>query len=227
LFRGGAGTGKSHTLGEVVTGLHEAELNACVIAPQRQQVIGLEMDGLRQVETVTSFLLRKSLPSRSVVLVDEAAQIGVRQMLQLLEFVRANEGRVILSGDTRQHGAVEAGDAFRALEKYAEIPVIELTTIRRQDPALAKTREERRRIEQYRKAVGEAQAGKLSESFRRLETLGAIVHCSEADKQKRIVCDRFADLGGSPSSQRGSARGPEIEGIVGRKRNDRFDFGAA
>jgi hypothetical protein len=64
----------------VVAGLHEAKRNTFVIAPQRQQVLGLEMDGLRQAETVSSFLLRKSLPSRSVVLVDEAAQIGVRQM---------------------------------------------------------------------------------------------------------------------------------------------------
>jgi conjugative relaxase-like TrwC/TraI family protein len=48
LFRGGAGTGKSHTLKEVVAWLHEARRNAFVIAPQRQQVLGLEMDGLRE-----------------------------------------------------------------------------------------------------------------------------------------------------------------------------------
>lgn len=141
MFRGGAGTGKSPTLREVVAGLREAKRNAFVIAPQRQQVLGLEKDGFREAQTVSAFLLRKSLPSRSVVLVDEAGQIGVRQMLQLLEFVQANEGRVILSGDTRQHGAVEAGDAFRVIEKYGEIPVVELTTIRRQNPALAKTNE--------------------------------------------------------------------------------------
>jgi len=75
-------------------------------------VLGLEKDGFHEAETVSAFLLRKSLPPCSVVLVDEAGQIGVRQMLQLLEFVQTNKGRVILSGDTQQHGAVEAGDAF-------------------------------------------------------------------------------------------------------------------
>jgi hypothetical protein len=109
LFRGGAGTGKSHTLREVVAGLREAKRNTFVIAPQRQQVLGLENDGFREAETVSAFLLRKSLPSRSVVLLDEAGQIGVRQMLQLLAFVQSNEGRIILSGDTRQHGGPWTG----------------------------------------------------------------------------------------------------------------------
>ena len=54
-----------------------------------------------------------------------------------------NEGRVILSGDTRQHGAVEAADALRAIEKYSGVRPCELTTIRRQNPELAKTMEER------------------------------------------------------------------------------------
>ncbi|MCI0538011.1 MAG: AAA family ATPase [Verrucomicrobiales bacterium] len=38
-------------------------------------------------------------------------------MHDLLRFVNENDGRVILSGDTRQHGAVEATDALRAIEK--------------------------------------------------------------------------------------------------------------
>ena len=42
-------------------------------------------------------------------------------MLDLLELIQANAGRVILSGDTRQHGAVEASDALRAIEKYSGI----------------------------------------------------------------------------------------------------------
>jgi hypothetical protein len=39
---------------------------------------------------------------------DEAGQIGAKQMLQLFEFVRANGGRLILSGDTRQYESSDA-----------------------------------------------------------------------------------------------------------------------
>src|ERR1700690_2350537 len=108
-------------------------------------------------------------------------------MQRLLRYVRDNAGRVILSGDTRQHGAGEASDALRAIEKYSGLRAAELSVIRRQDPTRAKTRAERRQIEQYRQAVKEAAEGKLSASFQRLDQQGAIVACSILDQQDRLA----------------------------------------
>ena len=108
-------------------------------------------------------------------------------MHQLLRLAQANQGRVILSGDTRQHGAVEASDALRAIEKYSTLRAIELTEIRRQDPARAKTRAEREQIAQYKEAVKEASAGKLDASFNRLDRQGAIVVCSPSDQEQRLA----------------------------------------
>lgn len=48
------------------------------------------------------------------MILDEAGQIGAKQMQALLRQVQENGGRLIASGDTRQHGAVEASDALRA-----------------------------------------------------------------------------------------------------------------
>lgn len=62
---------------------------------------------------------------------------------------------------------------------------VELHKIRRQDPALGRDYEERKRIKQYRKAVESAAAGKVAESFERLNKLGAVVSCglgNQADK---------------------------------------------
>jgi conjugative relaxase-like TrwC/TraI family protein len=193
LFRGGAGTGKSFTLREVQRALLEVGHTVRVIAPQRQQVMGLEKDGLQNVETVSAFLARREMPQRAIVLVDEAGQIGGKQMHALLRLVQASEGRVILSGDTRQHGAVEASDALRAIEKYSGARPIELNTIRRQNPALAKTIEERKRIKEYRQAVAEAQAGKFTESFDRLEKQGAITQCTPADLHQKLT-ERYLEL---------------------------------
>ena len=126
----------------------------------------------------------------SVVIVDEAGQIGGKQMHELLNFVKANEGRVVLSGDTRQHGAVEASDALRAIERYAGLEAARLTKIRRQNPKAGETKSERKRIKQYRAAVRKAQAGQYAESFDRLEKLGAIVECQTIDEQReRLVAD--------------------------------------
>jgi hypothetical protein len=187
LFRGGAGTGKSYTLRQVYSALRQAGSTVIVVAPQRQQVMDLERDGFQGAQTVSGFLARATLPSGGVLLVDEAGQIGGRQMHQLLSLAQANEGRVILSGDTRQHGAVEASDALRAIEKYSTLQAIELTTIRRQDPARGKTQGERSRIAQYRQAVQEASEGNLDASFRRLDRQGAVVVCSPNEQAERLA----------------------------------------
>src|SRR5439155_12814126 len=140
LFRGGAGTGKSFTLLEVHKALRQENHAVQVLAPQRQQVAALERDGFAGAQTVSAFLTGRALPRGAVVLVDEAGQIGGEQMLQLLRYVKETEGRVVLSGDTRQHGAVQATDARRAIEKYSGLRYAELTNIRRQNPDSAKTR---------------------------------------------------------------------------------------
>jgi conjugative relaxase-like TrwC/TraI family protein len=193
LFRGGAGTGKSFTLREVQRELQAKNCAVLVVAPQRQQVMGLEADGLANVETVSALLTRRQMPRNAVVLVDEAGQIGGKQMHALLRMVKENNGRVILSGDTRQHGAVEATDALRAIEKYAGLQAVELTNIRRQNPALAKSEAERQRIEQYKQAVADARDGNLAESFNRLDKLNAIEQCTFANQHEKLAV-RYLEL---------------------------------
>ncbi len=199
LFRGGAGTGKSFTLREVQAALKQSGHTVQVLAPQRQQVNDLARDGLGDAQTVSAFLTQHSMSPGAVVLVDEAGQIGGEQMLQLLRLAKAHDGRVILSGDTRQHGAVEASDALRAIEKYSGLQYAELTNIRRQNPDTAKDETERRWIGQYRQAVTEAQAGKLTQSFDRLEKQNAIVSCTLADQQEKLT-EHFLDLVGDEQS---------------------------
>jgi len=193
LFRGGAGTGKSFALREVVRGLRLAGRAVQVLAPQRQQVMDLEKDGFLGAETVSAFLARGKLGDYAVVIVDEAGQIGGKQMLALLELAREHTGRLILSGDTRQHGAVEASDALRAIEKYSGARVAELTNIRRQNPGLARTKEERQRIRQYRQAVTEARDGKLAQSFDRLDKQGAITQCTPGNQHEKLI-ERYLEL---------------------------------
>lgn len=193
LFRGGAGTGKSFTLRDVRAGLNKAGHAVHVLAPQRQQVADLEKDGFHHAETVSAFLARRSMPRGAIVLVDEAGQIGGEQMLQLLDYVQVNRGRIILSGDTHQHGAVEASDALRAIEQYSGLRAAKLTNIRRQNPDSAKTQAERQWLTQYRLAVDEARQGRLGASFDRLEKHGAIVPCSSADQQQKLT-EYFLEL---------------------------------
>jgi conjugative relaxase-like TrwC/TraI family protein len=187
VFRGGAGTGKSYVLRELVQQLRESGRRVVVLAPQRQQVVDMEKAGLPSPSTVANFLLKGQLATGAIVVVDEAGQIGGRQMLDLLRLARERNARVILSGDTRQHGAVEASDALLAIERHSGVRPVELHKIRRQDPALGHDYDERRRISQYRKAIESAAAGKVGESFGRLDKMGAVVACGLGDQADKLA----------------------------------------
>lgn len=186
VFRGGAGTGKSFTLRAVHDALREHGRTVQVLAPQRQQVAGLAKDGMAGAQTVSAFLMRKRMAKGAVVIVDEAGQIGAKDMLALLSFVQGNQGRVLLSGDTRQHGAVQASDALWAIEKYGRLTVAELNEIRRQDPARGRNDVERQQIAEYKRAVQDAADGDIKSSFDRLDGAGAIVECTLANQQEQL-----------------------------------------
>lgn len=181
LFRGGAGTGKSFVLQRVQSALNGGGCASVVLAPQRQQVIDLARDGLTQTQTISECLQRGAIPEGAVVIVDEAGQISGRQLHDLLRLVQERRGRLILSGDTRQHGPVEASDALRAIERYSGLRAAHLEEIRRQEPKRGRTTAERQRIAQYRDAVEAAAAGDLSRSYSKLEELGAIEECAPGE----------------------------------------------
>ena len=193
LFRGGAGTGKSFVLRELVGQVRQSGNAMAVLAPQRQQIMDMERDGFPSPTTVTNFLLKRELAEGAVIIVDEAGQIGGRQMSELLLLARARNARVILSGDTRQHGAVEASDALLAIERHSGVKPVQLHTIRRQDPALGRDKKERVQIKAYRKAVEVAAEGRLAESFERLDKLGAVVTCVSGEQANNLA-DEYVRL---------------------------------
>jgi len=190
LFRGGAGTGKSFTLKEVRNALVAGGHKFHVIAPQRQQIIDLQKELGCEGATASEFLEKDMMSNGAVIIVDEAGQIGAKQMLQLFEMVQTRNGRLILSGDTRQHGAVEASDALRAIEQFAGLEAIELKSVRRQNPNLGKSDAERKTIEEYKQAVVEARDGRLAASFDRLNKSGAITQCGFSE-QYQFLADKY------------------------------------
>jgi conjugative relaxase-like TrwC/TraI family protein len=187
VFRGGAGTGKSFVLRELVEQLRQSGRGVVVLAPQRQQVVEMEKAEFPSPTTVANFLIKRELADSAVIVVDEAGQIGGRQMLELVRLIHERHGRLVLSGDTRQHGAVEASDALLAIERHAGVKPVELHKIRRQDPALGRDYEERKRIRLYRKAVEAAAAGKLGDSFEGLDKMGAIVACGIGEQADKLA----------------------------------------
>ena len=194
LFRGGAGTGKTHTLTEIEEAIRATRRHVLVLAPQRQQVQDLEDAGMR-AQTLAHSLTTKQFPPCCVVILDEAGQVGVRDMRELMRALQPIQGRLIVSGDTRQHGAVAAGDALRWIEQHVPRQnVAVLRNIRRQDVELAHSVEERRFIRGYRAAVKQAAAGKIAESYDRLEKLGCIRELPDEPRREAIAGEYLTAL---------------------------------
>ncbi|MDR0353803.1 MAG: AAA family ATPase [Opitutaceae bacterium] len=171
LFQGGAGTGKSYTLREIVRGLETAGHAVRVFVPQHQQVADLRRAGL-DADTVARLLAFSNLATLrrgTVVVVDESGQIGSKDMLRIIDAAHECGGRVILSGDTRQQGAVAASDALRILETQTCLVPVRLDTIRRQNPDTVSAHEQKREVRHYRSAVKAAADGWLAESLEKLE----------------------------------------------------------
>lgn len=135
LVVGMAGTGKSFAFG-VAKEIWEAQgldIHGTCLS-------GKAAAGLHEASRVESLTLHRllwgidhgaiPLHSRSVVLVDEAAMVGTRQLLDLTSKCLAARAKLVLAGDAGQLQSVEAGGGFGALLR--EFGATTLTEIQRQ-----------------------------------------------------------------------------------------------
>jgi conjugative relaxase-like TrwC/TraI family protein len=183
--RGAAGAGKTTLMKEVVAQIEATGRKVFAFAPSASASREtLREAGFGNAQTIAHLLLSIKLQEqtrRNVIWIDEAGQMGVRDMWQLMKI--AGDGtRIILTGDTAQHSPVPRGDGFRLLQKFAGLKVVELTEIRRQEVA------------EYREAVFALSKGGLRTGFRRLEELGAIIEIDDPAERYRKLAQDFLDL---------------------------------
>lgn len=179
---GGAGTGKTYVLKTFVAALEDRGHSVFVCAPTTGAVDVLRRDGFHSAQTVQRLLTDETLQGEirgQTILVDEANLLSVRQFHSLFLTAKAQRCRVVLSGDTRQHHSVEAGDALRILEAHSQLRSVTLDHIQRQKPA------------DYRAAVAEIAAGRTFEAYQRLDRIGVIVE-AQGDGHQQLARE-FSD----------------------------------
>lgn len=187
MLRGAAGVGKTTLMKEAATHaemaahLEEAGLRVFAFAPSASASRGtLRKEGFKDANTIAHLLANLDLQRHvrgQVIWIDEAGLVGLHDLSAVMA-IAGSDTRVILTGDHHQHGPVARGDAFRLLQHYSGLPVIEVTEIRRQEREL------------YRKAVMQLSRGKLPSAFRSLEELGAFVEIDDdAARHQRLAAD--------------------------------------
>jgi ATP-dependent exoDNAse (exonuclease V) alpha subunit len=132
---GRAGSGKTWTLGLAKEAFELAGYQVLGVAPTGIATVGLADEGFTETRTVDRLLLdlgrgRVELDGRSVLVVDEAAMVATRKLAPLLGHAGRAGAKVVLVGDDRQFGPIQAGGGFRALR--LRLGASELTVNRRQ-----------------------------------------------------------------------------------------------
>jgi hypothetical protein len=196
-LKGGAGTGKTTLFKAVKGGIESTGKKFFAFAPSAEASRGVQRsEGFENADTVERLLIDPKMQEAvngQVLWVDEAGLLSVRDMKRLFDVAKAQNARVILSGDTNQHNAVLRGDALRLLEKDTGMKTATLKEIRRQTN------------EQYRAAVkgisegdapGKEGGTRLEDGVRMLGDMGAITEATGEDRYRQIAAD-YADVTGT------------------------------
>ncbi len=132
---GGAGTGKSSLMQEAADIIKTNHKRLYVFAPSTGGKEVLEEKGFSQAQTVEHLLRNEQLQSKlqgAVLWIDEAGLLDLRSMSGIFAIAKAQNARVVLSGDTRQHASPRRGEALRLLESEAGLNIARVETIQRQ-----------------------------------------------------------------------------------------------
>jgi ATP-dependent exoDNAse (exonuclease V) alpha subunit len=179
IIRGVAGTGKTTLEQEIGEALAEAGRPVVALAQSvkaSREVLRQEA-GFATADTVARFLKDKEMQESArggIILVDEASQLGTRDMLLVFDVAEAVGARVILVGDRRQHRSVTAGEPLKLLEEAAGLKVAEVTEILRQQG-------------DYKKAAQALSEGRTEEAFAELDKLGWIKQVADSDRDKQLA----------------------------------------
>ena len=139
-IQGDAGTGKTFAVEKAVALINEStggEYKILALAPYGNQVKVLKNEGMN-AKTLASFLYSKDkkIDDKTVVILDEAAVVGSRQMSELMRTVEKKGARLIMLGDTKQVEAIEAGKPFAQLQQKGMQTARIYEVLRQQDPML-------------------------------------------------------------------------------------------
>lgn len=180
ILSGAAGVGKSTLLVEIKEAASQKGKKIVALAPSSGASRGvLRSKGFKDADTIATFLKNKELQQKAkdqIILVDEASLVGVSTLNKIFDTARKSKARIILSGDTRQHGSIEHGSALRLLQKQSNLKIASVNKILRQ-----------RANPEYKKAIDLLAAGKTRLGFEKLNKMNAVIEIEEVEKRHQKI----------------------------------------
>ena len=141
--QGYAGTGKTTMLATLKEFANHQGFEVKGIAPSAAAANQLREGAGIDSATLDSYLLEHAKQgnyiqsaSKVIWILDESSMASTTKMNELLVSVHQNKGRLVLIGDTKQLGAIEAGKPFYQLQKIGMQVAVMQTILRQKDPKL-------------------------------------------------------------------------------------------
>lgn len=143
ILQGSAGAGKSTTMHSVSRAYESEGFKVIGAAISKAAADNLSKEASIQTFTVAKLLIdiKKNtfaLHNKAVVIVDEAGQMGSRQLKQLLEEAEKHGSKIILVGEDKQLQAIEHAGALKYLSNPDVLGTTRIETIKRQREDWAK-----------------------------------------------------------------------------------------
>lgn len=183
MILGGAGTGKTAMMRETVDAIETGGHRVFAFAPSAEASRDVLAKEGFDATTVAELLVNTDLQSNirgQVIWIDESGLLGTRTMKSVMDLADRLDARLILSGDWRQHGSVEAGAAMRLIQQQGGIEPALVRKIQRQDGA-------------YREAVALLARGESKSGLNALQSLGWVHEIEDEEERLARIAKSFAD----------------------------------
>ena len=180
---GKPGVGKTTVIRETADAIRSLSgQEPMMLAATASAVARLKESGMLEATTVANFKVKSELQAMAagrVIWCDEASLLDNADMTWLLNFARDNGSRLVVSGDPRQHGAVQRGHPFKMAIDTQVLPCAKLQKIYRQQNA-----------PQLLEIIEDYYAQRYDAALQKIEGLGLIRESNtRSDSLQALVAD--------------------------------------
>ncbi|KGJ95579.1 MobF family relaxase [Colwellia psychrerythraea] len=182
IIQGSAGAGKSALMDCVSNAYKESGFKVIGCSIAKSAANNLAEEANIDTFTIAKLLKDKSLTENSILIIDEAGQMGTKDLRKIIDLVNSKKSKLILIGEDKQLDAIEHGGALKYLSQPEILGTTRVETIKRQREPWA------------REIVANFRDGKADKALQVLDEKGLLNFSDNAEETKDLLIEKWNDF---------------------------------